>query len=74
MYFEDSSGAVILRDDLFDLKINSDRKIYMKPESEQQFKLVTPELVPKGFTYQQKKEVLINLNQRIRRNAQLEGQ
>jgi uncharacterized protein YneR len=66
MHFEDNAGAIILRDEKFDLKVTPDRKIYIRYGEKQNFNLATTELVPEGFSYQQKKEVLVALNSRVK--------
>jgi len=64
-YFEDKGKDIILHDEMFTLKITSDRDIYCKLKNEPNFTNLGLQKVPLGYSLDSKKSVLMKLNEKI---------
>ena len=69
MYYDDKEKDVILKDEYFDLKITSDRQIYYKLKNMSTYSLlIEDKKVPLGYSLDDKKKLLMLLNEKIKTN------
>ena len=66
-YFESKNNELILIDEYLQLKINSNREIYFKLLNDSSYQILTDKKVPLGFNVEEKKAVLMQINEKILR-------
>ena len=67
-HFENRNNELTLIDEYLILKITTNREIYYKLKNDQMFKMLVDKKVPLGFNVEDKKAVLMQLNEKILSN------